>query len=371
MNILGIETSCDETAAAVVKDGRIMLSNVVLSQIDIHREFGGVVPEVAARSHIEAILPVAAKALSQAFAKGKEPSVKGEVKNLTTYHLLPSTHQLWNKVDAIAVTYGPGLPGALLVGTLTARTLALTKQKPLLAVDHVHAHVYANFLDTDNPPKFPILALIVSGGHSQLVLLRDHFDYEVLGQTADDAAGEAFDKVAKLLGLGYPGGPAIARAAKRGNPHAFSFTKPRMSSAFDFSFSGLKTAALRQAQQLAHKDYSFPSHQLASLLNEQQINDLAASFQQAAVSFMVDATVAAFEQYQPKSVIIAGGVAANTELRHQLTDRLPINITYAPPRLCTDNASMIASLGYFQSRADKFVGPLTLAHNPSLSMKKD
>jgi len=201
MKILGIETSCDETAAAVVEDGTHLLSNVVASQIDIHAEFGGVVPEVAARSHIEVMVPVIRKALSEAKLG-------------------------WDDIDAIAVTQGPGLIGSLLIGTLTASTLATLKHKPLIPVDHVEAHMYANFLGQPQP-RFPILALIVSGGHTQLVLLREHGDYEVLGRTLDDAAGEAFDKVAKIIGLPYPGGPAVAEAAKHGNDRAFTFPKPQ------------------------------------------------------------------------------------------------------------------------------------------------
>lgn len=390
MIIIGIETSCDETAAAVVKDGREILSNVVLSQVDIHREFGGVVPEVAARSHIEAILPVVEKALAEAFPTGvrSQESGAGNTKSVIRH---PNSDDLWPQVDAIAVTYGPGLPGALLVGTLTARALAWVKNKPLYAIDHVEAHMYANFLtEVDrspelgarstknqkrNPssgirtPEFPILALIVSGGHSQLVLFRDHNDYTVLGQTTDDAAGEAFDKVAKLLGLGYPGGPAIAQAAQRGDPEAYRFTKATLQHPYNFSFSGLKTAVLRQAQQLAGKDFSFPSHQLAPLLSQTQINNLAASFQHTAVAMMVDATAAAYREYQPQTVVIAGGVAANQELRRQLQKALPITIRYAPPRLCTDNASMIASCAYFESQANKPINPLELEHNPSLSMQ--
>ncbi|MEI7815491.1 MAG: tRNA (adenosine(37)-N6)-threonylcarbamoyltransferase complex transferase subunit TsaD, partial [Coriobacteriia bacterium] len=223
MKILGIESSCDETAASVVEDGRTVLSNVINSQIDIHAVYGGVVPEVAARSHIEFINPVINQALSDA--------------KLT-----------WDDIDAIAVTYAPGLVGSLLIGTLAARTLALLKNKPLYPIHHVEAHVYANFLN-EKAPEFPILALIVSGGHSQLVLFRDHGDYDLLGQTCDDAIGEAFDKVAKIIGLPYPGGPSIAKAALDGNPLAYKLPKAKMSGAYDFSFSGLKTATLRAVQR--------------------------------------------------------------------------------------------------------------------------
>jgi len=412
VNILGIETSCDETAAAVVKDGSEMLSNVVVSQIDIHKAFGGVVPEVAARSHIEAVLPVIDSALEQAF---------------------PDVEDRWSQIDAISVTKGPGLSGALLIGTITARTLALVKNKPLYGVNHVLAHVYANYINyhsnTSNQwivPKFPILALIVSGGHTQLALFRDHYDYDLLGQTQDDAVGEAFDKVAKVLGLEYPGGPSIQKAAKTGgDSHKYEFPKARsnptktagssrvqgasekrtevykkypegaselatkqsaesLSGAasfasrqtqatrglgpYDFSFSGLKTAVLRQVQVICDKDHTFPSFELAELLTDEQVKDVAASFQRVAIETLVDKTMKAFDEFSPKTVVIAGGVAANTELRRQLKDRLPVDINYAPINLCTDNAAMIASLGYFHSKQIKADNPHDMEINTSLSM---
>lgn len=346
MKILGLETSCDETAAAVVQDGRKLLSNVIYSQIDLHKEFGGVVPEVAARSHIETILPVIEKALSRAKTS-------------------------WDNIDAIATTYGPGLPGALLVGVTSARTLALAKNKPLIPVNHVHAHIYANWL-LKIEPVFPVLALVVSGGHSQLVLLKDHTNYQLLGQTQDDAIGEAFDKVSKMLGLGYPGGPAIAQAASKGNPYKYSFPTAKLAGRYDFSFSGLKTAVLRQLQLMVKKDYTFPSFKLSALLSHKQKIDVAASFQRVAVETLVDVTLKAYKDYLPKTVVIAGGVASNLELRKALTDKLPIAITYAPAELCTDNAAMIASLGYYQSQQPsaniKFANPLELESVPSLSM---
>ncbi len=342
MKILGIETSCDETAASVVQDGRILLSNVIKSQIDIHAEYGGVVPEVAARSHIEVMLPVVNKALSDA--------------NTT-----------WDDIDAIAVTHAPGLIGSLLVGTLTARTLALVRNKPLYPIHHIKAHVYANFL-LEKPPEFPILALIVSGGHSQLVLFFSHENYEILGKTQDDAIGEAFDKVAKILGLSYPGGPSISNAALNGNPDKYSLPKSKLQNPFDFSFSGLKTAVLRAVQKEVGKDYTFPSHQLSPLLNETQRNDFAASFQRVAVETLVDKTLAAYNQYSPASVVIAGGVAANQELRKLLSDRLPISIDYPPMELCTDNAAMIATLAYYQSQINQPTDPRKLEVFPSLSI---
>lgn len=344
MKILGIESSCDETAAAVVEDGRKLLSNVVHSQIDIHTIYGGVVPEIAARSHIEVVNPVINRALSDA--------------NLT-----------WDDIDAIAVTYAPGLIGSLLVGTLAARTLAILKNKPLYPIHHVEAHVYANFLN-EKAPEFPMLALIVSGGHSQLVLFRDHGNYELLGQTQDDAVGEAFDKVAKILGLPYPGGPSIAKAATTGDAKKYPLPKAKMQNPYDFSFSGLKTAVLRAVQREVGVDFTFPSHELPGRLNDTQRVDFAASFQRVAVETLVDKAEKAFNDYAPKSVVIAGGVAANQELRRQLSERLPLHIDYAPINLCTDNAAMIATLGYYYASKMEPTNPLDLEVVPSLSMTK-
>lgn len=353
MKILGIESSCDETAAAVVEDGKRLLSSVVVSQIDIHAHHGGVIPEIAARSHIEAINPVINRALEEAGCT-------------------------WDDIDAIAVTYAPGLIGSLLVGTLAARTLAILKNKPLYAIHHVEAHVYANFLTEQSAPgtltlpgeqpEFPMLALIVSGGHSQLVLFRGHGDYTLLGQTQDDAVGEAYDKVAKIIGLPYPGGPSIAKAALEGNSTAYSFPKSRMSGAYDFSFSGLKTAVLRTVQAAVGKDFTFPSHQLAPLLSTQQRNDFAASFQRVANETLVDKTVAAYDTYRPASVVIAGGVAANQDLRNMLSERLPVTIEYAPMQLCTDNAAMIATLGYYYAQDLPANDPYNFEVIPSISM---
>ena len=370
MKILGIETSCDETAAAVVQDGRIICSNVVNSQIDIHAIYGGVVPEVAARSHIEVINPVINQALLDA--------------NTT-----------WDDIDAIAVTYAPGLIGSLLIGTLAARTLAILKNKPLYPIHHVEAHVYANFLDKKeygiwnmeygknkstpiansqipiaDIPQFPILALIVSGGHTQLVLFRNHGDFELLGQTCDDAVGEAFDKVAKIIGLPYPGGPSVASAALNGDPLAYQLPKAKLDSVYDFSFSGLKTAVLRAVQREVGVDITFPSTGLAERLNDVQRNNFAASFQRIAIETLVDKTERAFHDFNPKSVVIAGGVAANQELRRILSERLPINIDYAPINLCTDNAAMVASLGYYYSQKNQPTSPFELEVMPSLSMAK-
>jgi N6-L-threonylcarbamoyladenine synthase len=342
VRILGIETSCDETAAAIVEDGRVLVDQVIQSQIDIHKAFGGVVPEVAARSHLEVILQV----IDEAFSRAKTD---------------------WDGIDAIAVTYAPGLVGSLLIGTLTARTLALVKNKPLIPVHHVEGHVYANFL-LPEAPKFPMLALIVSGGHSQLVLFRDHGDYDLLGQTQDDAVGEAFDKVAKIIGLPYPGGPSIAKAAELGDPKAYKFPKAQMKGAYDFSFSGLKTSVLRRVQAECGVGHDFPSFELAARLDDVTRNNIAASFQCTAVETLVDKTIKAFNDHSPASVVIAGGVAANQELRRQLRERLPIPIEYAAMDLCTDNAAMIATLGYYNYQRQKTVDPLVLEVAPSLSM---
>lgn len=352
MKILGIETSCDETAAAVVEDGQLLLSNVILSSMDLHAQYGGVVPEIAARSHIEAIMPVIEQALTEAECT-------------------------WDDIDAIAVTYGAGLGGSLLIGVLTARTLAISREKPLYAINHVEGHVYANFLtDTSLPgyvmrttqPQFPMLAIIVSGGHSQLVLFRDHFDYTLLGHTQDDAIGEAFDKVAKILGLPYPGGPSVAKAALQGNPKAFTLPKAKVGR-YDFSFSGLKTAVLRLAQAQIGESYDFPSTKLPQRLSDAQKLDIAASFQRIAIETIVDKAKLAFEEFNPASVVIAGGVAASSELRCQLTEALLLPVEYPDFKLCTDNAAMIATLGYFHVKCGRpAADPYTLDIEPNLSM---
>lgn len=353
VKILGIETSCDETAAAVVEDGQKLLSNAVFSSMDLHAAYGGVVPEIAARSHIEAITPVIEQALSDA-------------------------HCTWDDIDAIAVTHGAGLGGSLLVGVMTARTLAITKNKPLYAVNHVEGHIYVNFITETalsdyalpaSSPQFPLLGLIVSGGHSQIVIWRNHFDYTLLGQTHDDAIGEAFDKVAKLLGLPYPGGPSVSKKAAEGDAFAFDFPKSRLQNKYDYSFSGIKTAVLRTAQQLVGADHTLPSFELPQRLTDTQKADIAASFQRIAVETIVDKVITAFEEFQPKSVVIGGGVAASPELRRQLAERLPIDIQYTDPKLCTDNGAMIATLGYYYaSLGQPTADPYSLEIAPNLSM---
>ncbi len=409
MVVLGIESSCDETAASVVQDGNVLLSNVVSSSMDLHTVFGGVVPEIAARSHVESIIPVIEQALTEAFWVSESNNDSRKSKK--------EIDKLWDRIDAIAVTYGAGLGGSLLVGVMTARTLAVAKNKPLYGINHVEAHVYANFLTEigrnkaqevrseesresgANPeasssagrlnpqssgklqlgdqtytlpsvqPQFPILALIVSGGHTQLALFHDHFDYTLLGQTRDDAIGEAFDKVVKIVGLPYPGGPSIAAAAKNGDAHKYKFPKARLDKKYEFSFSGLKTAVLRLAQQEIGQDFTFPSHQVSERLSEAQKNDIAASFQRIAIETVVDKTVLAYEEFLPQSVVIAGGVAASRELRRQLLDRLPIEIEFADPKLCTDNGAMIAALGCYKAMNNQpTADPYSLQIQPGLSM---
>lgn len=353
MKILGIETSCDETAAAVVEDGKKLLSNVVASSMDLHAKYGGVVPEIAARSHIEAINPVIEQALTEAKCT-------------------------WGDIDGIAVTYGAGLGGCLLVGVLAARTASIIHKKPLYACNHVEGHVYANFLTAttlpgytmpSKQPDFPLLALIVSGGHTQLVLFKNHFDYILLGRTGDDAIGEAFDKVAKIIGLPYPGGPSVAKAALNGDPVKYHFPKAKLDKPYDFSFSGLKTAVLRTAQKEIGEDHTFISKNVPDRLSGTQKADFAASFQRLAVETVVDKTEKAFEEFSPKSVVIAGGVAASGELRRQLSERLPLPIQYPDMKLCTDNGAMIATLGCFKMKLNQpTADPYSLDIQPNLSM---
>ena len=368
MIVLGIETSCDETSVGIVElndasEGATLYANAVLSSMDLHTKYGGVVPEIAAREHIKAMSIVIEKAFEQAGMS-------------------------WEDIDAIAVTNGAGLGGSLLVGVMTARTLAITQNKPLYACNHVEGHVYANFLTSQQStedsrqktqlsnyqlpsttPQFPILALIVSGNHTQLVLFKDHFDYRLLGQTHDDAIGEAFDKCAKITGLPYPGGPSIAAKAKEGDTQAFDLPKAKMPGKYDFSFSGVKTATLRQAQAMCGEDFTFPSKNLPERLSEPQKANIAAVFQRVAIETVVDKTALAYEEFGPASVIIAGGVAASTELRRQLSERLPIDINYADIKLCTDNGAMIACLGAYKALLDQpKADPFSLEINPNLSM---
>ena len=342
MLILGLETSCDETAAAVVQDGQRVLSNVVASQIDIHAQYGGVVPEIAARSHIEVVLPVIHEALATA--------------GLT-----------WDQIDGIAVTAGPGLFGSLLIGTLTARTIAHVRQKPLYAVNHVVAHTFANFLI--NPqPQFPLLALSVSGGHSHLLLFQSPLQYRLLGRTRDDAAGEAFDKVAKMMGLPYPGGVSIDKLAPEGDDHAYKLPIARLDGSLDFSFSGLKTAVLRTLQSEVGGDFRTHSSLLPGRLTDRQIKNMAASFQRTVYETLVGQLLRAYNQYHPKSVVIAGGVAASHRLRQEVSRQIPLEMHYAPMQYCTDNGAMIAAMGYYLAQAERTIDPLDLRTDPSLAI---
>lgn len=353
MVILGIESSCDETAVGIVKDGNEILANIVASSMDLHAQYGGVIPEIAARSHIEAIMPVVQQALDQANCS-------------------------WDDIDGIAVTYGAGLLGSLLIGVLTARTLAIVHGKPLYAVNHVEAHLYVNFITRSRLPEiqprsmqptFPMLGIIVSGGHSQLVLFRDHFEYTLLGQTQDDAIGEAYDKVAKILGLPYPGGYHVTQMAAKGDPTLYKLPKARMASPYDFSFSGLKTAVLRLGQQVVGKDYTLPSRALPELLNDEQKANIAASFARTACETIVDKVIVAYREFSPQSIIIGGGVAADSELRRQLAERLPIAIEYPDRKLCGDNGVMVATLGCFKAlKGTEMADPYSLEVAPSLSM---
>ena len=340
MNILAIESSCDETAAAIVAGDLSdatpkLLSNVVVSQIDIFKSYGGVIPEVAARSHLEAILPVVHQALSDA--------------NLT-----------WDEIDAIAVTHTPGLLGSLLIGTLTARTLAILHDKPLYAVHHLKSHIYANWLTSNNEkiPQFPLLSLVVSGGHTQIIRMNEHNHFEIIGTTMDDAVGECYDKVAKILGLPYPGGPSVAMSAmgkitdkdgnitevKPGDPERFHLPIPQIKD-LDFSFSGLKTAVLRAVQKEVGVPISYPSHELAGLLSAQQKADFAASFQATASKILLDKVAKALEEYpDTKSIVIAGGVSAN----HDLREKAPKNAFFPDLKFAGDNAAMVGAAAFYE-----------------------
>ncbi len=326
--ILAIETSCDETGAAVIEDGRRILSNVVASQVELHAPYGGIFPEIASRAHVEAIVPVIEQAMREA-------------------------HLTYDDLDGVAVTYGPGLAGSLLVGVNAAKGLALGSGRPLLGVNHLEAHIYAHWLETPGSAprtasgaelEFPLLALLVSGGHTELILMRGHGQYEYLGGTLDDAAGEAFDKVGRLLGLPYPGGPAIQRASEGGRPTAFHFPRAWLGESYDFSFSGLKTAVLREVQK-----YSDPPQ-------GQVLADLAASFQAAVVDVLATKTARAAEEFGVREVLLCGGVSANRALREVTTERAAVPVRYLPPFLCTDNGAMVGACAYHHFQAGDRAG---------------
>jgi N6-L-threonylcarbamoyladenine synthase len=324
MKILAIESSCDETAAAVIEDGRKVLSNKIASQVEIHARYGGVVPEVASRQHMLAVIPIVRQALVEAGL-----GLKG--------------------LDAIAVTNGPGLAGSLLVGVNTAKALALANHLPLIAVNHLEGHIYANWLGADEV-SFPTICLIVSGGHSDLVLMKGHGDYILIGRTRDDAAGEAFDKVARILGLGYPGGPVIEKAALRGIPNV-RLPQSWLEGTHDFSFSGIKTALMRLVEKGQISVADDPPSGLPSKW------DAAASFQKAVIEVLVGKTVALALEMGVGQILLAGGVAANKALRQRLSEKSPLPVIIPPMVLCTDNAAMVGACAYYRHQAGKVAGP--------------
>ena len=318
MKILAIESSCDETSIAVVEDGKKVLSNVTYTQIDIHKKYGGVVPEVASRHHIEKVTYVLEGALQQA--------------NITL-----------DEIDAVAVTKTPGLIGSLMVGINTAKTIALAFNKPLIEVNHIHGHIYANYLTHEF--KFPLIALVVSGGHTEIVLMKDHLEFEILGETLDDAVGEAYDKIARVVNVGYPGGPIIDKMASMGKP---TYQLPHVKlgkDSYDFSFSGLKSAVINLHNKALQKGEELNAY------------DLAASFQDAVVDVLVSKTKRAILEHNCKQVIVAGGVAANKGLRSEMQKMVEslddVTLTFPPFEYCTDNAAMIGVAAYFQNKKNK------------------
>jgi N6-L-threonylcarbamoyladenine synthase len=376
--ILAIETSCDETAAAVVDDGRFMRSNVVFTQEELHRRFGGVVPELASREHVLGIMPAIERALENASVG-------------------------WEQIDAVGVSYGPGLAGSLVVGVNAAKAMALARDVPLVGINHLEGHVYANWLikrdrwlgadgqrtyPEPRAPQFPLLCLVVSGGHSELVLMREHCTYEVLGRTRDDAAGVAFDTVARILGLGYPGGPAVQRTVERLRdpsgvlhvPASSQLTRPWMRGTYDFSFSGLKTAVLRAAEGGAGGPVGNPSRLNAvapspsagvsgsgTAETPRHVALLAAAFQEAVVDVLVGKTVQAADDLGAKQIALAGGVAANKRLRETMLARAKVPVLIPDVDLCTDNAAMVAAAAYFRLQAGHVSG-LDLDVKPSLRL---
>jgi N6-L-threonylcarbamoyladenine synthase len=314
--ILAIETSCDETACAILENGRALLSSTVASQMDIHARYGGVFPEVASRQHVLSIIPVVEQTLSRS--------------NLTL-----------KEIDAVAVTRGPGLAGSLVVGMNMAKGIALGMNLPIIGVNHLEGHIYSSWVynageTVPAEPEFPLMALLVSGGHTELTLMTDHLTYRRLGATLDDAAGEAFDKVARLLGLPYPGGPSIQRAAENGDPTRFKFPRARLNTPYDFSFSGLKTSVLYEVNDLKKKQPALP------------VEDLAASFQAAVVDVLLSKTIQAARDHNAKEILVAGGVSANRALREAFRAQNEFKVHIPEFSLCTDNAAMIAAAGYFR-----------------------
>src|ERR1700690_91628 len=327
IRILGIETSCDETAAAVIENGRALLGSTVATQMDIHARYGGVFPEVASRQHVLSIVPVVEDALSRA-------------------------HLTLSDIDVIAVTRGPGLAGSLIGGVNAAKGLALGAGLPLIGVNHLEGHLYSAWVYNagdiqPEEPQFPLMALLVSGGHTELNLMTNHLEYKRLGATLDDAAGEAFDKVARLLGLGYPGGPAIQRISEEGDPSRFQFPRAWLEGTWNFSFSGIKTAVLKEAKGYESKGRSMP------------VPDMAASFQGAVVDVLFNKTIRAAREFGTKEIIVAGGVSANRTLRDAFRNQSEYKVHIPPLSLCTDNAAMIAAAGYYR---------FTLGHVSTMDM---
>jgi N6-L-threonylcarbamoyladenine synthase len=354
MKILGIETSCDETACAVVEDGGEVLANVVASQVDIHALTGGVVPEVAAREHVVKMIPVLEECLSVAGCD-------------------------WDDIDALAVTRGPGLVSSLIIGTETANVISYVKKKTLIPVQHIVGHIYSNWLEVEGAVEFPVLILTVSGGHNELILMRGHNEFEVLGETRDDAAGEAFDKVARMLGLGYPGGPVISRIAEGGDENAFDLPRAYLDKgSLDFSFSGLKTAVLdRVKAEMRERGWNDESD-----FPEKFKANLAASFQEAVVEVLSDKVMTALEKHEAvREVHLAGGVSANLRLRDVLKEKLAglelsPGITFRHPssiKYCTDNAAMIACAGYylFQKNPEEYKSETNIVPTTSFEMEAE
>ncbi|MFW5719115.1 MAG: tRNA (adenosine(37)-N6)-threonylcarbamoyltransferase complex transferase subunit TsaD, partial [Halanaerobium sp.] len=323
---------CDETAASVNKNGLEVLSNVVSSQVDLHKKFGGVVPEIASRKHLELLLPVIDQALEESGLEFKD-------------------------LDAVASTYGPGLVGGLLVTLTAAKTISLALNIPLIGVNHIAGHIYANFIASPEIKK-PLLCLTISGGHTDLLYFEDLRGYKILGRTIDDAAGEAFDKISRFLGLGYPGGPAIEKAAQNGNEAAIDFPRADLGGSYNFSFSGLKTAVMNYVNNEKQRG------------NEIDTNDLAASFQKAVVDSLSSNLLQAVEEYKVESVVLSGGVAANQRLRKHIEEKLVkynLKLYYPPLELCTDNAAMIGAVAYYQYLERDFA-PLSISAEPSLKL---
>jgi len=330
--ILALESSCDETAASVNKNGLEVLANVVSSQVDLHKKYGGVVPEIASRKHLELLLPVIDQALEEAGIG-------------------------FNDLDAVASTYGPGLVGGLLVTLTAAKTISLSLNIPLIGVNHIAGHIYANFIANPEINK-PLLCLTISGGHTDLLYFENLRGYKILGRTIDDAAGEAFDKISRFIGLGYPGGPAVEKAALSGARDAVDFPRADLGKSYNFSFSGLKTAVMNYVNNEEQRG------------NEININDLAASFQEAVVDSLSSNLIKAVEEYQVESVVLSGGVAANQRLREVIAERLKeynLDLYYPPLELCTDNAAMIGAVAYYQYLEHDFA-PLSISADPSLKL---